>query len=528
MSIFSNIIGISNSNIKILKLSEKQVLENDYERLRNKFNFSNIKQNKNVNSFPLRLSSPNYKTVNSKQNSTKYCSNNEVNSHKISHKNYANENYSSVQNYKNIENTLNYTKINNKINSNHKRSESRYTITTNNFYKQDINSISKENILTSYNIKQSVNSNNTYLCSKGKNSSSNKELSSKQNIKKRKITHTHASTDFRFSDKSIDISSNNNSFISHSFINNINNVNNRHISLKNNEKLQQKIEGYNSNGTLSYVLTTCNSNFHTNSQKNFVNNKMESKALFKNKSQGMINNLNIKSNITPINNFNKINNLKLKSDNTIDHIKNNNDNNNSNPYKKNKKGDIYHNRNSYNPKNKCNNAAVTDNSSIIYSVKETPSNYNKIKDDNHFVKNSEFDFNIVNTQKISGRINDYKNIDSIQEKSQNKQNSKRIKNDIICDKNSGIIDSAKNNYYKNKSRVDTGNGKLIKDETERKSERNCDSDYEEENNEAFANALDDLSQSNESSINELIKPLNKKMKTISSQNIPSEENVDSK
>ena len=73
---------------------------------------------------------------------------------------------------------------------------------------------------------------------------------------------------------------------------------------------------------------------------------------------------------------------------------------------------------------------------------------------------------------------------------------------------------------------------LVIDETERKTDRcfnnNNDIQHNEENDIAFANALEDLSQSNESSINELIHPIKKNSRTYSSQNIPSEENIDSK
>ena len=64
-------ISANDSSKKVMKLTEKQIFENDYERLKNKFNFGNINLSKNINSFPLRLSSPNYQIINTRINTAK-------------------------------------------------------------------------------------------------------------------------------------------------------------------------------------------------------------------------------------------------------------------------------------------------------------------------------------------------------------------------------------------------------------------------------------------------------------------------
>ena len=132
MSGFSNKLGFSDPNI-VLKLTEKQVFENDYERLKNKFNFGNINLNKNLNSFPLRLSSPNYFETNTTNNS-KNDHNNYINSHKICY-NYPSKANKEITDNKNCDNIYNFIKKNKCINDN--GSESRNTGTTNNFNKQE-------------------------------------------------------------------------------------------------------------------------------------------------------------------------------------------------------------------------------------------------------------------------------------------------------------------------------------------------------------------------------------------------------
>lgn len=561
MSVFSNKIGLTDSN-KVLKLSEKQIFENDYERLKNKFNFGNINLNKNINSFPLRLSSPNYNETNSNSNS-KNEPNNHVNSHKICY------NYATKKNKDNIEQNNcdkihNFIKKNNILNSNCKP-ESRNTSITNNLYKlESITPKSKEKLIVNYNIKQNYNDN---ILRNKKNSYVKKEYSTTTDGKNRRTANTHASTDFRFSDKSIDMTSSNNSFISHSFLNNINNnFNNKNSQYRYKEEIQIKDEKDNYNSKLKNYMKTNNTNINTQSTSLSILNTADQnekenikKCLTKNNSISMIHSKKLNSNIIAYNNFNKCNKTGFKKSDKSNNVSTKNGiiNINTSSYKSLSRNDNCNRDNTSYLENKSVNATKSVNISINLSrggtttLKKFNEKNNKMKSSTNYNKNfhvrqindNKSDSNLFkitdikffktnNNQQIEpenvNMINKIFDAEIISKNHEfNKElfdNNKQSKNN--SSKSLKILENKLVNYYQ------CGKGNDIFDDTERKTDRNLNNKHiqnenDDENDLAFANALEDLSQSNESSINELIQPLNKKINTISSQNIPSEENVES-
>jgi len=571
MSVFANLIGISNANNKIIRLTEKQMFENDYERLKNKFNFGNINPSKNINSFPLRLISPNYQEISSIENSSKKERNHYINSHKISSNYTTNENKDIPKKINALEKIQNYIKLNNVSTNNHRRTESRNTINSKNLYNQEsLKSKSKEKTISNYN-----NIHQQYKCNNPKSASSNKKISYLKKVinttdtKNQKITKTHASTDFKFSDKSIEItSSNNNSLISHSLINNVN----KQIPLKSSEENQLKMEKYNSNFNFINFLISNENNLNTQSntysnktiytkQEQILKKNENIKNLSKNNSVGMIDHTRVNSNIVTYNNFYKINNLNSGNKNRLNqNVKSSLKNMNSISYKNSYKND---NKSSYNQNNKSSTAAKSVSSSTNYSRIGTPSNFVKVNDENKNIltklkKSEKTPIKIQNQKKLS-EISLCKNTYTRLENHYTNKINNNLEKDLNEDSPLDFLDENNNvnsNFDKNNRNIIKDNNKQIQnfstakskenriskntlsyktnqiaDQTERKTERiinefNINDD--EENDIAFANALEDLSQSNESSINELIQPLNKKIKTSSSHNIPSEEDVESK
>lgn len=557
MSAFSNKMGNSDLN-KVLKLTEKQVFENDYERLKNKFNFGNINLNKNINSFPLRLSSPNYNETSSINNS-KNERNNYINSHKICY-NYPSKGNKEISEDINIDKIQNFIQKNNLKTNN--RQESRNTTSTNNFCKQEsLTSKSKEKLIVNYNIKNKNNNTNQNI---KKISCLKRELSTTDG-KNRRTANTHASTDFRFSDKSIDMTSSNNSFISHSFLNNMNNnFNHKHIPSKASEDFQNKIERYHSNGNLLNYLATNNTNnkTQTTSQSNYnfgieKDNEKINNNLIKNGNGQAIHHKKVNSNIIAYNNFNKSNKMNIKFTDKMNDssVKNGIKNINTTSYKSLARNEINKNNTSH-----MNNKTITTTKSISTSINlsrgGTPTTNYRFNEESIKMKSSK---NKEITATLKDKKDDLKlfKITDIKVLNANKNNTIKAENISLINK---VFDSEPKsikkvvndelNYMHQKNHIDntklsknkdnivihTNNSEktnLIFDETERKTDRCLNSNNnniqnDEENDIAFANALEDLSQSNESSINELIQPLNRKSNTYSSQNIPSEENVESK
>jgi len=291
----------------------------------------------------------------------------------------------------NCDNIQKFLNKNNVIKTNSNvRSESRNTSTSNNFYKQEsLNSLSKEKLIVNYNIKQSFIQGNKKISHK------NKEFSTTDG-KYRRTAHTHASTDFKFSDKSIDMTSSNNSYISHSFLNNRNNNynNQKYTQSKITEEMQLKLETNNCNGNSLINLSSSNTdiNTQTTSQSYFQTGNIKENAnnrnnINPNNTAGIIHHKKVTSNILAYNNFNKSNKMKINNDYSSS-IKNGIKTLNTSSYKSLNRNDIVKKNNTSFLNNQSISTQKYIKSSIYLSSGETPISFSKLNEESTKMKSA--------------------------------------------------------------------------------------------------------------------------------------------
>lgn len=532
MSVFLN-----TSQSKVMKLTDKQMFENDYERLKNKFNFGNINQNKNINSYPLRLSQPNYQHIDSRIHSSK----NEKNVQQIYYDYITNNNNNNISS----SSSVNHGNV---IKNNTNNQSSKTNLTKNN-----ANSKSREKFST--------------------NNSSCKKISYLENKNKfRARNKTQSSTDFRYSEKSFENpSSNNNSII----------VNN---TLKASEEFQNKLD-----------KCAINNNYYNNSEKKQPANNIINNNKNINKASSNIISYNSFNKNNPVKNNQNNGNNEISANlfGNKCNLPNYNYNNNKNY------NYSIHNKSSTAAKSISNisyNSRAGTPSNLMHLQKEEFKNQSNIDDNYENLKSGNIcDFGqLGNKRAFVDEINDdnIKNIRGQGEKNQQSTINNNKKKEIILKENEkeaqanffnknqeNVIDndratitqsnsnaqlfknnssynnnmnnnflskqntnSQKNLYtnirnressvtqtLSNKGSHNLNNNLAQLDETERKSNRKFLSNNTE-NEGVFVDALDNLSQSSKGSIDGYLlhRQFSKKKDTTESHNIPSEENVDGK